>query len=84
MPGPRATAAPAGPRRATNVTLPETLLGEARELEINLSQACERGVMAEVAAIRRKRRLAANQTAMQDWNDHVDRNGLPPAAYRQF
>ena len=29
-------------RRPTNVTLPEALLREARDLGINLSQACER------------------------------------------
>jgi post-segregation antitoxin (ccd killing protein) len=30
--------------RTTNVTLPEGLLREARDLDINLSAACERGL----------------------------------------
>lgn len=36
-------------RHPTNATLPETLLLEARALGINLSQACERSLAAEVA-----------------------------------
>ena len=35
-------------RRAANVTLPEPLLREARDMGINLSQACERGLVAAV------------------------------------
>ncbi len=71
-------------RRATNVTLPEALLHEARGLGINVSQACERGLADEVAASRRRRWLEENGEAMQAWNEHVDRHGLPLAAYRQF
>ncbi len=72
------------PRRATNVTLPEALLREAREMGINLSQACERGLAAEVAAARRSRWLEENREAMEAWNEHVDQQDLPLAAYRQF
>jgi len=76
--------ASASPRRATNVTLPEELLRAARDLGINLSQACERGLAAEVATARRHRWLAENRAAMQAWNDHVAAHGLPLADYRQF
>lgn len=81
-----ATASPpaATSRRATNVTLPEPLLREAREFGINLSQACERGLVAEVAAARRQRWLQENLQAMNAWNDHVATHGLPLAAYRTF
>ena len=72
------------PRRATNVTLPEILLREARDMGINLSQACERGLVAAVAEQRRQRWLAENQEAMTAWNDHVAEHGLPLAAFRQF
>ena len=81
---PRSATAAAGSRRPTNVTLPDPLLRDARDLGINLSQACERGLVAEVAAVRRQRWLEANQAAIQDWNEHVTQNGLPLAAYRQF
>ncbi len=74
----------ASPRRATNVTLPESLLRDAREMDINLSQACERGLAAAVAEGRRHRWLVENREAMEDWNRHVAEHGLPLAAYRRF
>lgn len=72
------------PRRATNVTLPEILLREARDMGINLSQACERGLAAAVAEQRRQRWLEENGEAIAAWNDHVAEHGLPLAAFRQF
>jgi len=74
----------ASPRRATNVTLPETLLHDARDMGINLSQACERGLATEVANARRQRWLKENRGAMDAWNGHVAEHGLPLAAFRQF
>jgi antitoxin CcdA len=71
-------------RRATNVTLPEALLREARALNINLSQACERGLMAEVTAARRHRWIEENRAAMEAWNEHVAAKGLPLPAERPF
>jgi antitoxin CcdA len=71
-------------RRPTNVTLPEPLLQEARDLAINLSQACERGLAAAVAEAKAQRWLAENRPAMQAWNDYVEQNGLPLADFRQF
>ncbi len=70
-------------RRATNVTLPDALLHDARQLGINLSQACERGLAEAVAATRRQRWLEQNQHSMRAWNEHVAQHGLPLAAYRQ-
>jgi len=76
--------ASAGPRGATNVTLPEALLREAKEMGINLSQACERGLAAEVAKARRRRWLEENQEAMDAWNGYAAGHGLPPDDFRQF
>lgn len=81
---PRHAAATQTPRRATNVTLSEPLLTEARALSINLSQACERGLAAAVAEARAQRWLAENRPAMDAWNDYVERHGLPLAEFRQF
>ena len=80
---PRSTAQAAA-RRATNVTLPEALLRDAREMGINLSQACEHGLAAAVADARRQRWLDANRGAMDAWNDLVAAHRLPLAAFRQF
>lgn len=84
MPRSESTVAPMGPRRPTDVNLPETLLRDARDLGINLSQACERGLIDEVAARLRQRWLDRNQAAIQGYNEHVARHGLPLAAYRKF
>lgn len=71
-------------RRATNITLSAALLRDARDLGINLSQACERGLAAEIASTRRRRWLEQNHDAMQAWNKHVAQHGLPLSTYRQF
>ena len=72
-----------GTRRAVNITLPETLPRDARELGINLSRACQRGPVAEVAASRRQC-WSENRDSLGAWTEHVARNGLPLAAFRQF
>jgi antitoxin CcdA len=71
-------------RKATNVTLPESLVKEARELGVSLSQACERGVAASVAEARAQRWLRDNRDAIDSWNQYVEQHGLPLAEFRQF
>jgi antitoxin CcdA len=72
------------PRRPTNVTLPESLLQDARDLKVNVSQACEHGLAAEVAKTKLRVWLKENRPAMDAWNDYVEKNGLPLDAFRQF
>ncbi len=71
-------------RRAANVTLSSALLDEAKQLGINISQACEQGLAAELAAVRKARWQEENGAAIEEWNNWVDQNGLPLARYRQF
>ena len=71
-------------RERTNVTLSESLLKEARELKINLSQACERGLAAEVSETKAQRWLQENQAAIDAWNAYVEEHDVPLAEYRQF
>lgn len=73
-----------GLRRPTNVTLPEALVQDARDLGINLSQACESGLSMAVASERRRRWLEENRDALDDYNTNIAENGLSLAAYRQF
>jgi antitoxin CcdA len=68
----------AGVRQRTNVTLPEAPLREARQLNINLSQACERGLAAAVSDRKAAQWRQEIQTAMSR------KRGLPLAEYRQF
>ncbi|WP_419730934.1 type II toxin-antitoxin system CcdA family antitoxin [Lichenicola sp.] len=56
---------PAPTRRATIVTLPKPLLGEAGEFSLTVSQACEHGLPANVAVTRATRRPGQNRAAME-------------------
>ena len=71
-------------RRATNVTLPEDLLREAKGLGINLSQACESGLAVAVAQARRQEWERDNQAGVEDWNQRVQSQGMPLDKFRRF
>ncbi len=73
-----------GPRRATNVSLSEALVSEARELGVNVSRACEEGLEGEVRRERAKRWQEENDAGFEAWNAYVERNGIPLAKYRKF
>jgi antitoxin CcdA len=64
--------------------LPVSLIEDARQLGINLSRACEQGIVAAVKAERERRWKDQNRDAIEDYNRWVEENGLPLAEYRQF
>lgn len=75
------------PRRATNLSLNEALVEEARRANINLSQAAERGIAEELAAVKEasaQQWLAEHSDTIQEINDWVEKNGLPLAKQRLF
>lgn len=72
------------PKRATNVSLAEPLLAEAKQLRINISQAAEAGVARAVAEKRAELWVAENQKAFECWNAYVEKNGLPLGKYKSF
>jgi antitoxin CcdA len=74
----------ASARKSTNVTLAVSLVAEARELGINVSQAAEVGIAAAVVRRRQERWLAENQDALESSNAFVEQHGLPLAQYRNF
>ena len=73
-----------GPKKATNVSLNAELVEEAKKLGINVSDACQSGLAAEV----KKARVAAwkeeNRAAIESWNEYIRKNGMPYDKYRQF
>ena len=71
-------------KKPTNVSLPQNLVTEARNLNINLSKACERGLIEAIAQVRSARGLEENQAAITAWNQKVERDGLPLVRFRQF
>jgi antitoxin CcdA len=75
---------PPARRRATNVTLSEALVGLAKELGVNVSQACEAGLAAEVKAAGAKKWLEENREAIEYCNQYVEENGLLLEEYRTW
>jgi antitoxin CcdA len=75
---------PGAPKRATNVSLNESLLAEAREFQINVSRAAERGVAQAIMEKRAELWLLENKAALDSSNEYVEKHGLPLARYRQF
>jgi antitoxin CcdA len=71
-------------RRATNVTLPESLVAQARALKINVSQACEAGLAAEVKAAGAAKWLEENKVAIEAYNQYVEKNGVTLDRFRTF
>lgn len=71
-------------RRPTNVSLSRDHLAQARELGINISQACERGLRETIAEARAEQWLEENRAAMESYNRYVEEHGLPLEDLRLF
>lgn len=71
-------------KRPTNVSLSPSLVAEARELGVNVSKACERGLEEDVRKARAAAWLEANAEAIESSNAWVEKHGLPLARYRLF
>jgi len=73
-----------GPKKATNVSLSAELVEEARKLGINVSEACQTGLAAEVKKTREAAWKVENRDAIESWNAYIRENGMPYDQYRQF
>ncbi|MGB4911787.1 MAG: type II toxin-antitoxin system CcdA family antitoxin [Candidatus Dechloromonas phosphoritropha] len=72
------------PRKATNVSINEALLVEAKALKINVSKAAESGLLLALAEKRAELWLVENRAALDSSNTYVEQHGLPLAQYREF
>lgn len=73
-----------GPKKPTNVSLNAELVEEARKLGINVSEACQTGLAAEVKKAREAAWKEENRAAIESWNAYTRQHGLPLAKYRLF
>jgi antitoxin CcdA len=73
-----------GPKRATNLTLSERLIEEARALDVNLSRAAEDGIARAVKEAQDARWVEENRLAMADYDRFVEENGLVLEDLRLF
>jgi antitoxin CcdA len=71
-------------RRPTNISLDSELLRDAREFNVNVSRACEQGLIEEV----RKRKWAKwqedNKGAIDAYNAYVEKHGLMSEYFHDF
>ncbi len=71
-------------KKATNVSLAEILVAEAKALHINVSQAAEAGLARAVAEKRAQLWLRENREAIDSSNEYVDKHGLPLQRFKMF
>ncbi|RKP50792.1 type II toxin-antitoxin system CcdA family antitoxin [Trinickia fusca] len=71
-------------RRATNISLPEDVYKDAKELGINFSQTCERALRQAVQAEKDRQWAIKYADFVHAYNEMVERDGLPLAQYRTF
>jgi antitoxin CcdA len=71
-------------KRPTNISLPVDLVGEAKRLGINVSQACEMGLSEQVRSALKEEWQRENREAIESWNKWTAENGMPFDEYRQY
>lgn len=71
-------------KKPTNLSLDRSLLVEAKNLNVNLSQAAEAGLRQEIAKTKSKLWKEKNAPALKSSNQWVEAHGLPLDRYRQF
>jgi antitoxin CcdA len=71
-------------KRSTNLTLRESLVQEAKALDINLSLAAEDGIARAVAKARDEQWIERNRGAMASYDAFVEKEGLILGDVRTF
>jgi antitoxin CcdA len=71
-------------KRATNLSVNEDLLRQARELGVNLSQALEQKLEELVRAAKAERWYEENREAVDAYNRWVEEHGLWSDGHRLF
>ncbi len=71
-------------KRPTNVSLDAGLVAAAKELGLNVSQACERGLKQQISEARNRAWVEESWEAIQSSNAYVEKHGLPLEHLRMF
>ena len=72
------------PKRAANLSINADLLSKAKELDINLSATLEQALIEALRKRQRDQWVAENQGAIEDYNEHVDKQGVFSDGLRSF
>jgi antitoxin CcdA len=74
----------AAPKKATNLSINADLLRQAKELNINISQAVEQHLAGLVREGRRQQWLVENNGAINEYNQRIESQGVFSDSLRQF
>ena len=72
------------PKRAANLSINADLLSRARAMDINLSATLERALLETVRKRQAEEWLAENRTAIEAYNDDVEKRGVFSDGLRSF
>ena len=71
-------------KKRTNLSINESLLNEAKSLEINVSHSAEQGIFHAIKERKRVKWLEENAKAIESSNSFVNEHGLPLSTFRNF
>jgi antitoxin CcdA len=75
---------PPGRKRAVNVTVDESILAEAKQLGLNLSQVLEDELRRRVTKERTQRWREENREALESHNRFIEKHGIWSTKYRSW
>ena len=78
------TITPRRRKKATNLSVDEDLLDQARLLGLNLSQVFEAGLADAIRRHQREAWLKKNRAAIDAYNEHVEKDGVFSDGLRSF
>ena len=78
------TRTPKTQRKATNLSLDQAVIADAKGLGLNVSKIAEEGLKKAVAARKAELWLEENREAIEENNRYFAENGLPFAELRKF
>ena len=71
-------------KKRTNLSINESLLKEAKSLDINVSYSAEQGIFHAVNERKKVKWLEENTKAIESSNSFVNEHGLPLSTFRNF
>ena len=71
-------------KKAANLSVNQGLLQQARDLNLNLSQVFEASLNEAVRQRQREEWLRKNRTAVQAYNEHIEKDGVFSDGLRSF
>jgi len=75
---------PAAPKKSANLSINADLLQQAKLLNINLSQTLEQHLIEIVRQAQQKQWLAENQSALEEYNQRIEKQGVFSDGLRRF